>query len=118
MAHGDVSRRRFLAGTAVAAAELGLLALGGPAAARSIRVPTPTVPPIPARHVLKRLLPPVPPCYTALRRRVAPNAAARPPSPKPASEQALPVLAGNPISVLASAQCTIARATQLRRIES
>jgi len=60
MAHRDVSRRRFLAGTAAAAAEFGLLAFGGSAAARSLRVPTPTIPAITPRHALKRLLPPLP----------------------------------------------------------
>jgi peptidoglycan-N-acetylglucosamine deacetylase len=62
MTHHDVSRRRFLAGTAAAAAELGLLAFGGSAAARSVRVPTPTptIAPLSARHELKRLLPPLP----------------------------------------------------------
>jgi peptidoglycan-N-acetylglucosamine deacetylase len=60
----DVSRRRFLAGAAVAAAQLGAVALGGPAAARSVHrppTPTPTMPPIAARHPLERLLPPLPP---------------------------------------------------------
>lgn len=57
----ELSRRRFLAGATVAAAQLGALALGGPALARSVkRPPTPTVPPIAARHALKRLLPPLP----------------------------------------------------------
>jgi peptidoglycan/xylan/chitin deacetylase (PgdA/CDA1 family) len=57
----ELSRRRFFAGATVAAAQLGALALGGPALARSvIGPPTPTVPPIAARHALKRLLPPLP----------------------------------------------------------
>ncbi len=62
----QLSRRQFLvraglAGTTLAAAELSAFALGGAAAARSVRPPTPTVPPIAARHELKRLLPPLPP---------------------------------------------------------
>jgi len=62
MTLGNVSRRRFLAGTAVAAAELAMLARAGPAAARSGRQPpTPTVPPIAARHSLKPLAVPLPP---------------------------------------------------------
>jgi len=62
MALGDVSRRRFLAGSAVAAAELGLMALAGPAAARSTRPPpTPTIGPIAARHAFKSLAAPIPP---------------------------------------------------------
>lgn len=62
----DLSRRQFLAGAGlagatVAAAQLGVLAVGGPAVARSVqRPPTPTVPPIAARHTLERLLPPLP----------------------------------------------------------
>jgi peptidoglycan-N-acetylglucosamine deacetylase len=62
MARSELSRRRFLAGATAAAAELGLLVVGGPAVARSVRpVPTPTFPPISPRHTLKRLLPPLPP---------------------------------------------------------
>ena len=58
---GEVSRRRFLAGTTVAAAQLGLLAAGATtAAAKSLRPPVPTIPPIAPRHTLKRLLPPIP----------------------------------------------------------
>jgi peptidoglycan/xylan/chitin deacetylase (PgdA/CDA1 family) len=55
-----VTRRRFLNGSAAAAAQLGILALAGPAAAQRLP-PTPTVPPIAARHALKRLLSPLPP---------------------------------------------------------
>jgi peptidoglycan/xylan/chitin deacetylase (PgdA/CDA1 family) len=46
-----------------ATAQLGLLALAGPAAAKSAGAPTPTptVPPIAARRALKRLLTPLPP---------------------------------------------------------
>jgi peptidoglycan/xylan/chitin deacetylase (PgdA/CDA1 family) len=63
----DLSRRQFLArigvgGSVVAAAQLGALALAGPAAARrALQPPTPTVPPVAARHALKRLLVPIPP---------------------------------------------------------
>jgi peptidoglycan-N-acetylglucosamine deacetylase len=57
-----ISRRSFLRGSAVAAAHLGVLAAAGPAVARSVKQPpTPTIPPIAARHTLKRLLPPLPP---------------------------------------------------------
>jgi len=54
-----ISRRRFLAGAGLAAAQLG--ALAGPAMARPARPPTPTVPPMAARHALQRLLVPLPP---------------------------------------------------------
>jgi peptidoglycan/xylan/chitin deacetylase (PgdA/CDA1 family) len=58
----SVTRRQFLAGAAAGAVQLGLLARAGPAAARAaIQPPTPTVPPIAARHSLKRLLTPLPP---------------------------------------------------------
>jgi peptidoglycan/xylan/chitin deacetylase (PgdA/CDA1 family) len=57
----ELSRRGFLAGTTLAAAELGVLALGGTAGAKSLRPPMPTIPPISPRHALKRLLPPLPP---------------------------------------------------------
>jgi peptidoglycan/xylan/chitin deacetylase (PgdA/CDA1 family) len=63
----DLSRRRFLAraallGSAAAAAQAGLTGFAGPALARdAFRPPTPTVPPIAARHALKRLLTPMPP---------------------------------------------------------
>jgi peptidoglycan/xylan/chitin deacetylase (PgdA/CDA1 family) len=54
-----LTRRRFLAGAAVAAAQVGALALAGPAAAR--RAVTPTLPPVGARHALDRLQVPLPP---------------------------------------------------------
>jgi peptidoglycan/xylan/chitin deacetylase (PgdA/CDA1 family) len=61
----DLSRRQFLtriglAGSAAAAAQLGVVSLAGPAAARAALQPTPTVPPIAARRALKRLLTPLP----------------------------------------------------------
>jgi peptidoglycan/xylan/chitin deacetylase (PgdA/CDA1 family) len=56
----QLSRRQFLAGTTVAAAQCGLFALGGTAVARTVHPPTPTIPPIAPRHVLKRLLAPLP----------------------------------------------------------
>jgi peptidoglycan-N-acetylglucosamine deacetylase len=56
-----VSRRRFLAGSA-AAAQLGLVAWAGRAVASTgVTPPTPTVPPIAARHALKRVITPMPP---------------------------------------------------------
>jgi peptidoglycan/xylan/chitin deacetylase (PgdA/CDA1 family) len=56
-----VTRRGFLAGSAAVAAQLGVVALGGPAAARAaILPPTPTIPPLAARRPLKRLLTPLP----------------------------------------------------------
>jgi peptidoglycan-N-acetylglucosamine deacetylase len=59
-----LSRRRFLrgvglVGSASVAAQLGRVALGG-AARAAVGPPTPTVPPIAARHALKRLLTPLP----------------------------------------------------------
>ncbi len=65
MTGSDVSRRQFLAkvglaGSAAAAAQLGILAMAGPSAAQGLP-PTPTVPPIAARRALKRLLTPLPP---------------------------------------------------------
>jgi peptidoglycan/xylan/chitin deacetylase (PgdA/CDA1 family) len=57
-----VTRREFLAGSAAVAAQLGLLAWAGPAAAGpGVTPPTPTVPPVAARHALKRLITPLPP---------------------------------------------------------
>jgi peptidoglycan/xylan/chitin deacetylase (PgdA/CDA1 family) len=67
MTDSGLSRRQFLgrvglAGSAVVAAQLGGLALAGPAAARAaVQPPTPTVGPIVARRALKRLLTPLPP---------------------------------------------------------
>jgi peptidoglycan/xylan/chitin deacetylase (PgdA/CDA1 family) len=63
LASPALSRRAFLAGSAATAAQLGLVALAGPAAARrgGIRPPTPTVPPVAARHALEQLLVPLPP---------------------------------------------------------
>jgi peptidoglycan/xylan/chitin deacetylase (PgdA/CDA1 family) len=61
MAGSELSRRRFLAGTAGVAAQLGMAALAGPAAARAIvQPPTPTLAPIAARRDLKKLLVPLP----------------------------------------------------------
>jgi peptidoglycan/xylan/chitin deacetylase (PgdA/CDA1 family) len=58
----SVSRREFLAGSAAVAAQLGLLVWGGPAeAGPAVTPPTPTVPPIAARHALKRVFTPLPP---------------------------------------------------------
>ncbi len=61
-----MSRRRFLrrvglASSAAVAAQLGVLSLTGPAGARTVPPPTPTVPPIAARRALQRLLTPLPP---------------------------------------------------------
>jgi peptidoglycan/xylan/chitin deacetylase (PgdA/CDA1 family) len=57
----DPTRRRFLAGSAVVAAEAALVALGaGRALARSPRPPVTTVPQIPARELLTPLLQPLP----------------------------------------------------------
>ena len=51
-----------VSGSAAVARSSGALALAGPAAARAaVQPPTPTVPPIAARHALKRLLTPLPP---------------------------------------------------------
>ena len=62
-----VSRRAFLVSSTAAAAQLGLMAWGRAAGAArvpggaAVQPPTPTVPPIAARHALKRLLTPLPP---------------------------------------------------------
>jgi peptidoglycan/xylan/chitin deacetylase (PgdA/CDA1 family) len=62
----EVSRRRFLAGSAAIAAQVGMMATAGPAAARSAGLatptptPTPTLPQVAARRPLKRLLTPLP----------------------------------------------------------
>jgi peptidoglycan/xylan/chitin deacetylase (PgdA/CDA1 family) len=58
----SVTRREFLARSAAVAAQLGFLAWASPAGAGTgITPPTPTVPPIAARHALKRLITPLPP---------------------------------------------------------
>jgi peptidoglycan/xylan/chitin deacetylase (PgdA/CDA1 family) len=62
----QLSRRQFLAriglaGSAVAAAQVGGLVFADLAAARAAGQPTPTIPPIAARRALKRMLTPLPP---------------------------------------------------------
>jgi peptidoglycan/xylan/chitin deacetylase (PgdA/CDA1 family) len=61
MAASELSRRRFLAGSAAAAAQLGMVALAMPAAARAaVQPPTPTLAPIAGRRDLEKLLAPLP----------------------------------------------------------
>ena len=58
----SITRRRFLVGSATAAAQLGMVAMAAPAAARAaVQPPTPTLAPIAARRDLKKLLAPLPP---------------------------------------------------------
>lgn len=56
----EVSRRRFLRGVGLVGSAAAAAQLGGVALA-AVSPPTPTVPPIAARHALKRALTPLPP---------------------------------------------------------
>jgi peptidoglycan/xylan/chitin deacetylase (PgdA/CDA1 family) len=60
VAHSDLTRRRFLTGSAVVAAEAALLAVGSGRALARPRPPVTTVPAMPGRAAMTELLPPLP----------------------------------------------------------